>query len=341
MPAAPWGVAVFAATALAYVLAALPDERSGAWAARALTAGWLLHAVTVVLDTLSVDPEGSVGARFGFAPVLSATVWLVLAVYVVESRFLPLPGVRRTFAMLGAAVVLLSFAFPGDIRAPATSPWAPLHWLLGVASYGLFGAAVLHASLLDGAERRMRLKRSVEATGPMGLPLLRLERLTFRFVDAGFIVLTAAVVLGIAFLPHWRWDHKTVFSLLGWLVLAGLMIGRHVSGWRGRLATRWLYVGAGLLLLAYAGSRFVFEVLLHRPPPIRLPSTTCCTRFRPPCPVMPRWSRKRRRTVRRCKNSCRCAARTVFTRCRAAGSATACRPRSAFRSAAPMSGPSA
>ena len=72
----------------------------------------------------------------------------------------------------------------------------------------------------------------------------------------------------MCFLPHWRWDHKTVFSLLGWLVLGGLMIGRHLSGWRGRYATRWLYVGAALLLLAYAGSRFVFEVLLHRAPPV-------------------------------------------------------------------------
>ena len=48
-----------------------------------------------------------------------------------------------------------------------------------------------------------------------------------------------------------------------------------------------------------------------------------------------------RRTARRCRNSCRCAARTVFTPWRAAASATACRPRSAWRSAAPASAPSA
>jgi len=263
-----WSPVVFGATVIAYALAALPEGRAGVWAARALIVGWLLHAMTVVLDTLSVDAAGALSARFGFAPVLSATVWLVLAVYVVESRWLPLPGVRRMFAVLGAAVVLLSFAFPGDVRAPASTPWLPLHWLLGVVSYGLFGAAVLHASLLDGAERRMRLKRANGNDGPLGLPLLRLERLTFRFVDAGFVVLTAALLLGAWFTQHWTWkDHKTVFSLLGWLVLGSLMIGRHVSGWRGHRATRWLYVGAALLLLAYAGSRFVFEVLLHRPPP--------------------------------------------------------------------------
>jgi ABC-type uncharacterized transport system permease subunit len=40
--------------------------------------------------------------------------------------------------------------------------------------------------------------------------------------------------------------------------------GRWISGWRGRQATRWLYAGAALLLLAYAGSRFVLEVVLGR-----------------------------------------------------------------------------
>ena len=47
-------------------------------------------------------------------------------------------------------------------------------------------------------------------------------------------------------------------------VLAALLAGRRWQGWRGRRATRWLYVGAVLLLLAYVGSRFVFEVLLAR-----------------------------------------------------------------------------
>ena len=63
---------------------------------------------------------------------------------------------------------------------------------------------------------------------------------------------------------HWRWDHKTVLSLLAWGVFAALLAGRHWRGWRGRSATGWLYAGATLLLLGYVGSRFVFEVLLGR-----------------------------------------------------------------------------
>jgi ABC-type uncharacterized transport system permease subunit len=110
------------------------------------------------------------------------------------------------------------------------------------------------------------LRRSPAAAPAGGIPLLRLERLTFRFVAAGFAVLSAAIVLGTWFASPWRWDHKSVFSILGWVVFAALLAGRRAFGWRGPQATRWLYVGTALLLLAYVGSRFVFEVLLHRAP---------------------------------------------------------------------------
>ena len=167
---------------------------------------------------------------------------------------------------LAAAAVALAWAFPGESRPAAASPWAPLHWVLGLASYGLFGVAVLHAALLNRAERQMRQMGQHKGQGlTLGLPLLRLERLTFQFVGAGVVVLSLAIVLGWLFTPQWRWDHKTLLSVLGWLVLVGLLTGRRVFGWRGRRATRWLYLGAALLLLSYAGTRFVLEVVLQRP----------------------------------------------------------------------------
>ncbi len=62
----------------------------------------------------------------------------------------------------------------------------------------------------------------------------------------------------------WRWDHKTIFSVLAWLAFALLLLVRARFGWRGRKAVRILYVGSLLLLLAYVGSRFVLEVMLGR-----------------------------------------------------------------------------
>jgi ABC-type uncharacterized transport system permease subunit len=248
-----------------YLAAAVPGERYSSGLRAALLVGWIMQGVSIVIDVAGIGSDRP-GARFGFAPALSVTLWLVLAVYEFETRFVPLAGARRALATLGVAVVDLAWVFPGQVHPQAASVWAPLHWLLGVASYGLFGVAVLHALLLNRAERQMRRAPSLTDPTPQGVPLLRLERLTFRFVGAGFVVLSAAIVLGIWFSDRWRWDHKAVFSVLGWLVFAGLLAGRSAFGWRGPRATRGVYVGAALLLLAYVGSRFVLEVVLHRPP---------------------------------------------------------------------------
>ena len=261
----PWTIGLVAM--LAYAAAAWPVPARTRWPEAALALGWLAHGVALLLDVTGAL-EAQPGARFGFAPALSATVWLVIAVHAVESRLLPLPAVRRLLAVVATFVVLLTVVFPGDARPHAGSAWLPLHWLLGVVSYGLFAVAVLHAWLLDGAERRLRGSHAAGAAAPAAsgsaLPLLQLERLTFRFVEVGFLVLSTAIVLGMVLAERWRWDHKTVLSLLGWTTFAVLIVGRHLRGWRGRQATRWVYGGALLLLLAYAGFRFVLEVVLQR-----------------------------------------------------------------------------
>jgi ABC-type uncharacterized transport system permease subunit len=249
---------------LAYAVAAVLREGAERSLRTALAIGWVAQAIAIVVDIAGLGGDIP-GARFGFAPALSLTFWFVLAVYGIESRFVPLPGVRRTLAVLGVAAVALALAFPGELRPTAPTRWAPLHWVLGLVSYGLFGAAVLHAAMMSRAEAQLRRKVAAPSTRPAGVPLLRLERLTYRFVGAGFAVLTAALLLGAWFANPWHWDHKTVFSMLGWVVFAGLLAGRYAFGWRGPRATRWLYAGAGLLLLAYVGSRFVLEVVLHRP----------------------------------------------------------------------------
>lgn len=263
---APGGALLVVVAAVAfYLLAALPAQPLRRFAAVSLVGGWLLHGVLLVIDIAGVGLAEQ-GARLGFAPVLSMTVWLVIAVYNVESRLVPLPAVRKWLAAAGLVAVLICALFPGEIR-PITSRLAPLHFALGVGAYALFGAAVLHAMMLDAAERRLRGgPAGARPAALAGMPLLQLERLTFRFVEAGFVVLTATLVLGLVNTVEWRFNHKALFSLLAWGVFAALLLGRRLRGWRGRHATRWLYAGSGLLLLAYAGTRFVLEVLLNRPP---------------------------------------------------------------------------
>jgi ABC-type uncharacterized transport system permease subunit len=258
--ASPASLALTLAAAAAYAVPAAGAGRLTERAARnALLLAWVLHAAAIAWSVLGDAP------RFGFAPAVSVTAWLVLTVYAVERQLFPQMRARWALAGLGAAAVLLALVFPGS-PLHMVSPWLPLHWALGIASYGLFAAAVVHAWLMMRVERTIRSAAEPQA----GLPLLTLERLTFRFATAGFVLLSATLLAGLVFSDdvygrRWRWDHKTVFSVLAWAAFALLLMGRARFGWRGRVAVRGLYIGSLLLLLAYVGSRFVLEVVLRRP----------------------------------------------------------------------------
>ena len=125
-----------------------------------LFAAWVLHGLMLAEGLLGNPP------RFGFAPALSMTMWLVLAVYAVQSRLFPQLKSHWALAGLGGAAVILAVIFPGSSYLKVASIWLPLHWALGIASYGLFAAAVVHGGMMQRSERAMREATQSDA----GLP---------------------------------------------------------------------------------------------------------------------------------------------------------------------------
>jgi len=61
-----------------------------------------------------------------------------------------------------------------------------------------------------------------------------------------------------------QFNHKVVFSIASWLIYGWLLFGRYKYGWRGKKAIKLTMWGFVLLLLAYIGTKFVLEVILHR-----------------------------------------------------------------------------
>lgn len=260
--ASPLSLSLPILAAAAYAWPAVRARHMDAVTARAwVAAAWLLHGVVLGWSLWGET------AHFGFAPALSMTAWLVAALYAIESQVFPQLSTRWTLSAIGTAAVLLAMFFPGKPLPMTASLWLPVHLAFGVACYGLFGTAVVHAWFMTRVEARIR-----QAADPhSGLPLLTLERLTYRFVAAGFILLSATLAIGMLFGESiygpgrtWQWNHKTVFSVLSWATFALLLLGRARFGWRGKRAVAMIYVGSAFLLLAYVGSRFVLEIVLGR-----------------------------------------------------------------------------
>jgi len=221
---------------------------------------------------------------FGFAFALSAMFWLGVVIYWIESFFFPLDGLRLLLLPLAAVAALMPLVFGGVRVLPyAAAPLFKLHFVIANIAYGLFAIAALHAILMLAVERRLHALRGgglqrngASRSGWLSSwietlpPLLTMEKLLFRLIGAGFVLLTLTLASGIMFSEQLfnrplTLDHKTVFAILSWVMFGTLLTARKISGWRGRAALRWVIASFVALLLAYVGSRFVLEVLLHRP----------------------------------------------------------------------------
>jgi ABC-type uncharacterized transport system permease subunit len=242
--------------------AAAPQARP--WERAALLLPLVLHGALLYRD-LFVTPE----LRFGFAQALSAMMFLAVLMCWLESFAYPIEALYPMVLAAGALCAPLPVFFAGRAFADAVSVEFRLHLVFGMLAYSLFTVAMLHALLIARVENR--LHGAPGFGGPLaGLPpLLSLERLVFGLIAAAVLVLTATLVLGVAYSEAFlgramRFEHKTVFVVLSWLIFGLLLAGRWRYGWRGRTALRWTLTGFVLLMLAYPGSRFVLEVLLHR-----------------------------------------------------------------------------
>jgi ABC-type uncharacterized transport system permease subunit len=94
-----------------------------------------------------------------------------------------------------------------------------------------------------------------------------MESLLFQMLGAGIVFLTISLVSGFLFIEDLfaqHLVHKTVLSILAWVIFTGLLMGRRRYGWRGQTAIQWTLIGFVLLLLAYFGSKLVLELILHR-----------------------------------------------------------------------------
>jgi ABC-type uncharacterized transport system permease subunit len=96
-------------------------------------------------------------------------------------------------------------------------------------------------------------------------PLQTMEALLIEMIGLGFLLLTFALASGLAFLDDifaQHLVHKTILSILAWLVFGTLLWGRFKFGWRGRKTLIGTQVGFVVLALAYFGSKFVIELIL-------------------------------------------------------------------------------
>ena len=226
--------------------------------------GWLallLHALglyPLLLENGGLSLDFFTASSLLTAAVIGLTLFGCLRI--------PVQNLLVMLFPLGTLTILLALFAPGGTTQPIReAPGILAHILLSLLAYGLMTIAVLQSLLLLLQNRQLKTRKpaGIIRTFP---PLQTMESLLFGFLWAGWLSLSLSLVSGWLFLQDLfaqHLAHKTLLACVAWVVFGVLLWGRHQLGWRGGKAIRWTQAGFLLLMLAYFGSKWVREFILH------------------------------------------------------------------------------
>lgn len=218
---------------------------------------------TIALRNMILIPDGivlSLGNTASFIGLLLGLTALATAAQPV------LRGLASGMLLLAA----LAAAFTGwSAAAPASTAvtWQiEAHILISLLAYGLLAVGAIVAVYAVVQDQRLR-SGNLSPVNQLFAPLETNEKLLYGIAAAGFLGLLLAVLSGFVFVDDLfaqHLIHKTVLSLVALLLFGILLAGRQFAGWRGRRAVYLYLWGFATLGLAYFGSRYILEQVLHR-----------------------------------------------------------------------------
>lgn len=207
------------------------------------------------------------GFNFSFVSTASLIAMIVALMLLIAMLNKPVQKLGLVIFPVAAVMLGLELIYPAEQHSLQNHNWEmSTHILTSIIAFSLLNIAALQAILL--AFQDQQLKSHPPKPFILSLPPLQtMESLLFQMLSAGLLFLTISLISGFLFIEDLfaqHLVHKTVLSILAWIIFTGLLVGRSLYGWRGRTATKLTLAGFILLILAYFGSKFVLELLLHK-----------------------------------------------------------------------------
>ncbi|MCQ8106123.1 cytochrome c biogenesis protein CcsA [Methylomonas sp. SURF-2] len=207
------------------------------------------------------------GFNFSFFNAAALVALFIVLLLLVAALDKPVEKLGIAIFPLAAILLGLDIIFPEKSHPISTENWRmTIHILSSITAFSLLNIAALQALLLAIQDQQLRShnpKRLITALPP----LQAMETLLFQMIGTGLLFLTVSLLSGFIFIEDLfaqHLVHKTVLSIIAWIIFSSLLIGRIRYGWRGNTAIRWTLAGFSLLLLAYFGSKLVLELILKR-----------------------------------------------------------------------------
>jgi ABC-type uncharacterized transport system permease subunit len=240
------------------------------WRYRASLAKTTLLIPIVIVDIIIhglisyTNIDSPDGHNFGLFNIFNTTTWI--SMIIVLWNLLKYNSTTLLFLSLPISIASIFGVLLFDGTAPVRltgNGQNILHILLGISSMGILLLAAIQSVLVLYIDRQLRVSPA-NLSSTFG-SLQSIERYLLQLLTSGFILMTFSLML-VSLLPsevtQTQVLHKVILTLISWLILAILMFGYYLKGWRGVFAAKWTLIGVFLLMLGYFGSKLVLEFII-------------------------------------------------------------------------------
>ena len=207
------------------------------------------------------------GLDLGFSNLWALVNWIVVLFVLLVAIRKPIENLLVIFFPLAALGLLLVLLFPGHhLLAETAAMGLKIHILFSIIAYSLLTVAAFQAIFLAFQEHQLSNKHPTMIMHILP-PMQIMEDFLIRIIAVGFFILSLSLTTGFMFIHDifaQHLIHKTILSIVSWLVFAVLLWGRWYLGWRGQKIIRWTIGGFCILMLAFFGSKLVLEIILMR-----------------------------------------------------------------------------
>ena len=139
-----------------------------------------------------------------------------------------------------------------------------IHITLSIIAFSVFCIASIQGFIVYIQNNNLKKHKSTVLLRNLP-PLLTMENLLFEMIWSGTVLLGLAILAGSIFIENLfaqHLVHKTVLSIIAFIIFSTLLAGRHIYGWRGLTASKWTLWGFTFLMVGFFGSKLVLEQTL-------------------------------------------------------------------------------
>jgi len=168
------------------------------------------------------------------------------------------------FPLAALAVLLNAFAPATGQPMQGLPAGLILHVALALVSFGVLMLATLQAALVSLQTQKLR-HHQTRGILQMLPPLDMMESMFFELLTAGVLLLSVAMLTGGVFIEDLfgqQVAHKTILTLIAWLIFSFTLVMHWLRGCRIGTAVTLVVSGFVCLTLGFFGSKLVLELIL-------------------------------------------------------------------------------